>query len=525
MDEKLDATRLPGTGTVEHLSSQPGLREVVVVLGMHRSGTSLCMDVLNQLGIRVCDNLIPADANNMKGYFECPEIVELNDQILGTLGVGWSTLYSVRLEHKWFESPAIAPAREQLIALVKNNATQIPGTWGFKDPRLCVLLPIYEQVFAECGVEPLYVICIRDPRSVALSLMRRDLIPQILSELLWMDNTIRAIEVAGKRMKAVVHYEKWFDGGREQLESLIDGLRLRRNGNDNASGTILEATVARNLDHADHASGRFALACTESIYRLLQNADYATAASEFGEVQRSLRWAMSPGKNTCRLCWRTEGEAFVRTKSSNALTDIDVTRRVVRLPFPAGKLRLTGLRLDPASQSGLARLFTIRVLSSTGIVLWEWDGRVATLEACETRSITFLARSGQSGVIAHFHDGNAAIALPFGGEDVRVPEEGGVLEFEFAWLATSALAGPEFANGVAEEFRAWNAELVHLRAGLDAHASEAEVSSKKLEALAAKNDRLEAELQLAADWRRAAVRSWSWRLTTPLRFVGSFFVR
>jgi hypothetical protein len=305
----------------------------------------------------------------------------------------------------------------------------------------------------------------------------------------------------------------------------MDGLRLPRNGKDNAPESVLETTVARSLDHADRASGRFALACTESIYRLLQNADYATAASEFGEVQRSLRWAMSPGKNTGRLCWRTQGEAFIRTKSSSALTDIDATRRVVRLPFPAGKLRLTGLRLDPASQAGFARLFAIRVLSSTGSVVWEWDGRVATLEACDTRSITFLARTGQPGVIAHFHDGNAAIVLPFGGGDVRVPEEGGVLEFEFAWLATSALAGPEFANGAAQEFRAWNAELADLREKLAAHASRAQVSSKELEAVAAEKGRLEAELQLAADWRRAVVRSWSWRLTTPLRFVGSFFAR
>lgn len=509
-------------GTVERFSPPSGLPEAVVVLGMHRSGTSLCMHALNQLGIRIDDDVVRGDANNEKGYFESSEVVELNNQILNTLGVGWGTLFSVALRDNCFENPALASARQQLMALVSDKVKQLPGTWGFKDPRLCVLLPLYEQVFAECGVKPLYVVCIRDPRSVALSLMRRDHFPQMLSELLWMDNTIRAIQVAGRHIRAVIHYEKWFHAGREQLDSLIDGLQLRRNGDETVFDAILEGTVAPNLDHADRELGRFSLACTESIYRLLQTGDYATAVSEFGEVQRALRWAMSPGKNTCRLCWRTEQEAFIRTRSSILLTDVDVARRVVRLPFPAGK---TALRLDPASQSGLAHVFAIRLFGSKGNVVWEWDGQVTTLEACETHNMTLLARAGAPGAIVHFHDGNAAIVLPIGGENGHIPLEGGVLEFEFAWLATSALGGLDFADGIATEFRAWTSELGALREKLTAHALKAEVSRDKLGSLRAENDTHLAELERAADWRRDVLRSWSWRLTTPLRFVGSLFVR
>src|ERR1039458_4409781 len=148
--------------------------EVIGVLGMHRSGTSLCMGLLQALGVRLDDDLIPGDANNEPGYFESRELVELNDGILRTLGATWHTLFSLEIPGGWADDPALLPAKKALRDLITRKVVNGHGAWGFKDPRITVLLPLYEQVFAECGLRPRYILCIRAPRAVARSLKNRN---------------------------------------------------------------------------------------------------------------------------------------------------------------------------------------------------------------------------------------------------------------------------------------------------------------------------------------------------------------
>ena len=502
---------------------QQPTRDVVVVLGMHRSGTSLCMQVLDELGVRVDDDLLGADVNNPRGYFESGEFVELNDYILGCLGLTWRTLFSVALDQDWLNKPVLAEPRSRLTALVRRKAAGGPGIWAFKDPRLCVLLPLYEKVFADCGVEPLYVVSVRDPRSVALSLFRRDRFPEAFSELLWIENTIRAIQAGGERIRAVVHYENWFRDGRAQLDSLIEGLRLGQHSDDELA-QVLANTVARSLNHADQENAPFAFPCAESIYRLLQSGDYAGAVRQFGELQGLLKWMTFPGKNTCRLCWRREGEDFVRTRSSVLLTDIDSTRQRIRVWVAPGIRGLAGLRLDPASQAGIARLFAIRLLSNDGRVLWEWDGSAEALQACQSHGITFRSRGSGPGVIAHFHDGNASLVLPVS-ERLHEIEDGGIVECESEWVVTSGLSGLEFAEGLADESKDWRAEAAALQEELAARSAKIEALREELRTVRAEKDWCVGELQRAADWRQSVLGSWSWRLTAPLRSLGSLFLR
>src|SRR5262245_10859004 len=59
-------------------------RPIVIVLGMHRSGTSLCAHILSAMGIDMADE-ITANASNARGHWERWEIVEFHDRILRIL--------------------------------------------------------------------------------------------------------------------------------------------------------------------------------------------------------------------------------------------------------------------------------------------------------------------------------------------------------------------------------------------------------------------------------------------------------
>ena len=59
----------------------------IIVLGMHRSGTSVFTGVLSLLGVDLGSKLMPATGANESGYWEHQEVVGVNDRLLRALGL------------------------------------------------------------------------------------------------------------------------------------------------------------------------------------------------------------------------------------------------------------------------------------------------------------------------------------------------------------------------------------------------------------------------------------------------------
>ncbi len=85
---------------------------VAVVLGMHRSGTSLCMNILALLGIRMSADLLPANKFNERGFFESREILQLNESILRAIGLTWHSIPPSGFHEDWIDDPAIEDAKQ-----------------------------------------------------------------------------------------------------------------------------------------------------------------------------------------------------------------------------------------------------------------------------------------------------------------------------------------------------------------------------------------------------------------------------
>jgi O-antigen biosynthesis protein len=67
----------------------PDQRKLIVVLGPHRSGTSLCTAALESLGAQLCLPEYYTNEENPRGFFEHPDIVHFNDRLLTYLGGAW----------------------------------------------------------------------------------------------------------------------------------------------------------------------------------------------------------------------------------------------------------------------------------------------------------------------------------------------------------------------------------------------------------------------------------------------------
>lgn len=139
------------------------MTDCFVVLGMHRSGTSLTAKMLHRMGVNMGDQLLAPNEFNPYGHWEDVNFFELNVEILGTAGGHWA----VPPEEK-----AIVQAAHWLTHEIKWllswKATR-HKRWGFKDPRTVLTIPVWDRWLQN----PHYVIVRRDKEAVINSLERR----------------------------------------------------------------------------------------------------------------------------------------------------------------------------------------------------------------------------------------------------------------------------------------------------------------------------------------------------------------
>lgn len=215
------------------LPDTPARPRVVVILGMHRAGTSLCARLVQALGIPLGTPLMSPGPDNPEGYQEHLDVFTLHRTLLEALGDDWDTL---RLAaplppDAWHGAPAAA-ARAAMADTLAAQLAANAGRWAFKDPRTARFLPLWREVFETLGITPTWILAVRDPRAVAASLHARDHIPPELGALLWAEHYLDALRHLGPALTAIVHYERWFPTPDTQLARLAHALGLPPAGTD-----------------------------------------------------------------------------------------------------------------------------------------------------------------------------------------------------------------------------------------------------------------------------------------------------
>lgn len=197
---------------------------LVVVLGMHRSGTSAITRALNVLGVKLGEHLMPPTPGvNEKGYFEDLDIHALNSEMLHALSMAWHSLTRIEAHH-------VALLRDQgyvtrALGLLRSKL-QEHGTYGFKDPRVAKLLPFWSEVFASGPFDVSYVIALRNPLSVADSLTKRDGLEKEKSHLLWLEHLMNALQHSQDARRVFVDYDHFLADAPTALASLSEHLEL-----------------------------------------------------------------------------------------------------------------------------------------------------------------------------------------------------------------------------------------------------------------------------------------------------------
>jgi GT2 family glycosyltransferase len=138
----------------------------LLVTGMHRSGTSLLASRLVEAGVDLGADLLAADDQNRRGYFEDRPFVDLQRRMVAVAcgDGGWP-------DWGWSESEALD---ERRFAAFETEARELLSgrsgdrSWGWKDPRTSLLLDFWDGLAPDAR----YLFVYRPPWEVADSILR-----------------------------------------------------------------------------------------------------------------------------------------------------------------------------------------------------------------------------------------------------------------------------------------------------------------------------------------------------------------
>jgi hypothetical protein len=281
----------PRRGRITAISSAAHRRPIVLVLGMHRSGTSLCSHLLSALGVDMADKIAgPGNASvtpdNPRGHWERWEIVEFHNRILGLFNRDYlGRFHDFALPVAWWADPRVAQIRREIVAFLESRMDD--GYFGFKDPRTVRLLPVWHQIFNELKLAPKLVLCLRNPAQVARSLYARDTLDPANGEYRWLAYMIDFYRYASNFDCCAVEYEEWFDDPAANIEKLRKFLDLPWQQSESDLALLLSDLIDPTARHDDPEYREANQPLVRSLYKL------ASRAAQDGEARDQIAYIVS----------------------------------------------------------------------------------------------------------------------------------------------------------------------------------------------------------------------------------------
>ncbi|SBV37056.1 Putative glycosyl transferase, family 2 (modular protein) [uncultured Stenotrophomonas sp.] len=373
---------------------------VLLVLGMHRSGTSALAGTFSQLGLRLGDELMPATADaNPKGYFEHVRVVQAHDRLLAAFGMDWADPRA--LPESWMRHPATLQVRAELEQLLLQLLAA-GETVVVKDPRLCRFVPLWRELLAGLGVRVHFAFIARHPVEVAASLRRRDGMSEYRAGLLSLAYQLEAEQATRGASRLFMTYEDLIADWRGQVarcrlafgedvlpessgEAAVDGFLDAQLRNHRASevhalepevveayrcfqlaagpGTVELPPLMDALRERFEAGRRGYAAATEATLAALA-VDHARHVPAWSRgLELASAWGSPlldvPPATAPRLYVRAADGAYSEERAAEGVIDMRPDGVCVATMALAADLPLERVRFDPDGRAGVYELLTV----------------------------------------------------------------------------------------------------------------------------------------------------------------------
>ena len=483
------------------------MRNVILVLGMHRSGTSATAGLFLKLGGAQPKTLMPAEGGNERGYFESQALMTFHDELLASAGSDWTDWR--QFNPAWYQSPTAAAFRKRAKQLFKEEFDGEPLV-VLKDPRVCRFTPFWLKVLAGIKARARVVIPVRAPLEVAFSLRKRDNFSLATGALLWLRHTIDA-EIASRALpRSIFTWDQLLRDWRSVAEKASTELGLSWPRFSDATAHEIENFIGDDLVH--HRVSAPELAAHPDIHEWTMSA--YDAMLELAREPRSSSALKTLDKT--RDAFNRASRMFGRTVLEDEIRSQDLRRTTAKLAeerdhlsrqHDAARAELAGA-LQANERISLELNARAREASDLAQALAEQgcQREQAELALAREKSLNVQLANDLEGRTAELADADLELARD------RSQSE--------SLKATLAATGSKLAEELTRAKQA-ESEQASIAGKLRQKATEADARAEdaglKVSALEVKTAHLERDIERHEQEAAALLSSTSWRLSAPWR--------
>jgi hypothetical protein len=224
-------------------------KRIIAVIGVQRSGTSAITRGLQVLGVNLGNfygyDIVSPD--NEKGFFEDLEISYLDVNMLNSIGYTWDNPALPVFDDN---TKQVLSAFYPIAANIVNRRFENTDLFGFKDPHAVKLLPFWNEVFKDAGIEVSYIIACRNPLSVIKSSMHnREGFDSVKGFYIWLGATLASLIHSAGYKRIVVDYDELMKNPEKQLRRTAERLNLKFDSGSPEFIEYKESFLSESLRH------------------------------------------------------------------------------------------------------------------------------------------------------------------------------------------------------------------------------------------------------------------------------------
>jgi hypothetical protein len=319
--------------------------KIILVLGMHRSGTSLVSQLVAKWGAYMGDELMPANEFNEDGYWEFIPLVNLNDKMLAYTGNNWySPPYTV-------DVPLLMNVFGDKARALVEKMDQSKTTWCWKDPRMILLLPFWREILSDREIT--FIVSFRNPLSVAASIKCRNNIPNALALSLWeFKMSILLNELNEPDNKYFINFDQLLQQPESNCLNLYNFLNqsIGVNGEQSSLNEMV-ASIKPALIHAKEHNEDFPMPYQKELYERLKSknplAGYHFENERIKHLYELLQLSKYSNVFIVQLFISYAGKSFNETDSTQVIFHEGVTE----ISFSVVSYQdIRALRFDPLNE-------------------------------------------------------------------------------------------------------------------------------------------------------------------------------
>lgn len=329
-------------------------RSIVVIIGSDGQGLSLLARTLHALGVDMLEGEASDLWSGEGDHWSRPWVGELNDRILQVLGrEPDKPTHALPFPAGWWRKPAIQKVRRDICEALDSALVGHNELWGFADVATGRLLPVWQDVFDELGLNPIYLWALADPaRAGAHGKGQRAV---SLAEVAWFTCNADIFKYAGDRIATVIDEAEWRTDPQGLMERLVSALQLRWRGTRFDLFETVSAVLGQHEDEPDRPqrvapSLPLAQVLHRAILAMQDDPDARERAAGLVESAELLRPLIAPF-----LPALEGGQPVARPQTGQARAAAQAQAAAPRVEAPAPDDRVAALQMEVEARVAEAR--------------------------------------------------------------------------------------------------------------------------------------------------------------------------